>query len=396
VRVLFVVLATVAALLAAAPAASAAKRSVPPFFFGMNWDGEVEEQAPDGIRMAAASVMASSGVESERVAFQWAKAQPEEGMPFDHAKTDRAVRDAVTHGVDVLPVVILSPRWARQYPDEHFSPPVRIADYTRYLRAVVDRYGPGGSFWEANPKLPERPIRQWQIWNEVHLKYQWYVPSGIDYAPGYGELLRAAYRTVNEADPGAKVVLAGLTGRAWKILEHLYRDGGIAGAFDVGAVHPYTARAAGVVTIAARFRAAMRRRGDGKLPLWVTELGLPSSKGRSPVGGDLYSTANGMAKHLRMAYRLLAQTRSSPLVGVERAYWYTWASSYRAEPFRYTGLLGYDGESNLWATPALKQYVLSARRYEGCMKDAMARCLGPGYAPSGPTAASLPSGPPRD
>jgi hypothetical protein len=30
------------------------------------------------------------------------------------------------------------------------------------MRELVLRYGPGGSFWQERPDLPQRPIRDWQ------------------------------------------------------------------------------------------------------------------------------------------------------------------------------------------------------------------------------------------
>jgi hypothetical protein len=379
-------LAAAAALLVAMPGSAAAQRAVPSLFFGANWDGEVEMVAPDSVRDAEAARMAKSGVESERVAFEWLRAQPTRGAPFNHAKTDRAVKNAVTHGIDVLPVVILAPTWARQYPNVAHSPPKSFADYTRYLRALIARYGPDGSFWLENPLLAKRPIRQWQIWNEPHLQYQWSIPTGVDYAPGYGKLLRASYKAIKAADPGAKVVLGGISNESWKYLDHMYAKGGIKGAFDVAALHPYTSKPGGIITLAKRFRIILRRHGDGKLPLWITEFGLPASKGRIKSNNKLQTTDEGMAAYVEQAYRLLVKNQSSSLAKVQRVYWYTWASSYCCEQFRYTGLVKYDGKDTVTPMPALEQYMRSAQLYEGCVKDEQAQCAQTGQAPAGPPA----------
>jgi hypothetical protein len=379
-------LAAAAALLVAMPGSAAAQRAVPSLFFGANWDGEVEMVAPDSVRDAEAARMAKSGVESERVAFEWLRAQPTRGAPFNHAKTDRAVKNAVAHGIDVLPVVILAPTWARQYPNVAHSPPKSFADYTRYLRALIARYGPDGSFWLENPLLAKRPIRQWQIWNEPHLQYQWSIPTGVDYAPGYGKLLRASYKAIKAADPGAKVVLGGISNESWKYLDHMYAKGGIKGAFDVAALHPYTSKPGGIITLAKRFRIILRRHGDGKLPTWITEFGLPASKGRIKSNNKLQTTDEGMAAYVEQAYRLLVKSQSSSLAKVQRVYWYTWASSYCCEQFRYTGLVKYDGKDTVTPMPALEQYMRSAQLYEGCVKDEQAQCAQTGQAPAGPPA----------
>jgi hypothetical protein len=371
-------LAVAATLLAATSAASAqepAARAVPPLFYGANWDGEIEENASADLRWRENARMAESGVESVRVAFEWTRAQPRKNGPFDHRVTDRIVLNAVAHGLDVLPIVILAPRWARQYPHVVHSPPKSLGDYTKYLRVLVKRYGPNGTFWLQNPALRKIPITHWQIWNEPHLKFQWSIPDG-NYAPRYGQLLRASYASIKGVDPAATVVLGGLSNRSWEYLEELYRRGRIRGAFDVAALHPYTSKATGVITLAKRFRKVMKRFRDGTKPLWITELGLPASKGEKNASGGLQTTDAGMADFLFRAYELLAKRWQSTSSGAVRVYWYTWASVYCCEQFRYTGLLAYDNKSTTTPKPALERYVKSAQRDQGCVKDQFGACTG--------------------
>ena len=45
-----------------------------------------------------------------------------------------------------------------------------------YLAALVERYGPDGTFWTDHPELPKHPLREWQIWNEPHLPAYWDAP----------------------------------------------------------------------------------------------------------------------------------------------------------------------------------------------------------------------------
>ena len=384
VRRLGIPLAVAAALLAALPGTAAAQRAVPPLFYGMNWDGEIETNAPDSLRDAENARMATHGVEAQRLVFEWMRAQPRRGLPFDHTKTDRAVRHSVAHGIDVLPVVILAPRWARQYRHVTHSPPKKWTDYARYLRALIDRYGEQGTFWTENPHLPRRPIRTWQIWNEPHLQFQWSIPSGMDYAPGYGKLLRGSYRTSKAKDPAATVVLGGLSNASWEYLAHLYRKGKIRGAFDVAALHPYTSKPGGISTLTKRFRIVMRRNGDRKKPIWITEMGLPASKGRIKSNNKLQTTDEGMASYLWNAYKILVKNRSSSLARVERVYWYNWASVYCCEQFRFTGLLSYDNEDTVEPKPALDYYRRIAQRHQGCAKDEQAQCVEPGAQPAAP------------
>jgi hypothetical protein len=376
-RLAILLAATVVCLGALPAAASAQNRVVPPLFFGGNWDGELEFNSPDTVREQESDRMARGGVESVRVPFEWARAQPNSGDPFDHTLSDRFMRHAASHGLDVVPVVILAPRWARQYRHVTHSPPKRFGDYTRYLRALVRRYGPNGEFWTLNPTIPKLPIRNWQIWNEPHLRFQWSIPQGEDYAPGYGKLLRASYKVVKTEDKGARVVLGGLSNESWKYLQHLYDKGKIKGSFDVAALHPYTSKADGIITLTKRFRIVLRRNGDSKRPLWITEMGLPASKGRIDSNNKLQTTDEGMADYLERAYDVLVKNRKSSLAKVARAYWYNWASVYCCEQFRFTGLLQYDNKMTVTPKPAYERFVAVARRYEGCEKDTRAQCVAP-------------------
>jgi hypothetical protein len=357
-------------LLALTPAAQGAPRSVPQGFYGAVWDREVVD-APPAVQDAQWARMASAGVESVRAVFSWSDAQPDPLRPPSFESTDQLVALASAHGIRLLPVVIYAPPWARKFPGRGASPPARPGDYAAYLRALVARYGPTGSFWTERPDLPRRPLREWQIWNEPQLRYQW---DDGEYASDYGRLLRAAHAALRRADPGAKVVLAGATNLAWEALATLYRSGRIAGSFDVATLHPYTASPDRVIRAARLFRAELRRHGDGRTPLWITELGWPASSGRVRSNSTLQTTDRGMADRLERAYALLARTRRSGEVGVSRAYWYTWASPYRGgDIFGFAGLLRFDGGA-FSARPAYDAYVASARRHEGCAKDGAGRC----------------------
>jgi polysaccharide biosynthesis protein PslG len=350
-------------LLALAPAAGAAKRTVPVGFWGTNWDGAIKFDSPDETREANWKMMAESGVEAARTTFLWSQAQPLEFYPVDFTVTDAVVRLAVTNGIRLLPVVAAAPRWARQS-DEKNSPPTNRGRgaYANFIRELINRYGQEGSFWEEYSSLPKRPIGSFQIWNEPSANYQWTIPEDKDWAPGYGALLRKSYNVIKAADPDAKVVLAGLPNRSYQDLEHLYKAGNIHGAFDVAALHPYTAHEHGVLTITERFRQVMTKYGDGKKELWITELGLPASKGKSNDPSTLQTTNSGMAKFLEQSYSDLMKNRKR--LRVPKAYWYTWASSYKGWIFNFTGLNRWS-EGTESPKPALKVYRKMARRAQG-------------------------------
>ena len=372
VRVL--VLAVLATLALAAPASAA--RSVPHGFVGVHWSYELAS-APADAQDAQWDVMASSGIESVRADFSWPVMQDGREEPLDFTRSDALVRRATLRNVSLLPVVNEAPRWARAYKRRDKSPPRLNSDYASFIAGLVERYGPSGSFWTENPTLPKRPLREWQIWNEPHLRSYWDAPekSRWGYPAGYGKLLRSAYRAVKVRDPGAKVVLAGITQRAWEEIEELYAVGRIKGAFDVAAlqIFPQTVRRSVLAT--KLFREALRARRDGRKPIYLTEISWPASKGRTPrVRWLAHETSRSMAAKLATAYGRLAKNRGA--LGLERVYWFTWATRYGrgGSVFNYSGLQEYR-DGRFTAQPALGALQRVARTLQGCAKDATGSCL---------------------
>jgi hypothetical protein len=367
-------LAALVLLVAAAPAGAA--RSVPHGFAGVHWSHELAS-APAEVQDGQWDLMASSGVESVRTDFSWPALQGGRDEAIDFTRTDAVVRRAALHNIELLPVVNEAPRWARAYERREKSPPRLNSDYAAFIASLVERYGPSGSFWVENPTLPKRPVRDWQIWNEPHLRTYWNAPlkSRWGYPAGYGKLLRSAYRAVKVRDPGANVVLAGITQRAWEEIEELYAVGRIKRAFDVAAlqIFPQTVRRSVVAT--KLFRQALRRRGDRRKPIYLTEISWPASKGRTPrVRWLAHETSRSMAAKLAGAYAQLAKKRRA--LGLERVYWFTWATRYGrgGSVFNYAGLQQYR-EGEFKAKPALGAFERVARKLEGCKKDTAGNCL---------------------
>ena len=368
------VVAALAALLLAAPPALAA-RAAPQGFFGVMYDHGIE-RASDEVQDAQWDLMASSGVESVRTVFDWADAQPDgRGSAFKFDQTDGVVRRAALRNIDVLPVVFYAPKWARAYRNRFTSPPAKRADYVTYVAALVERYGPEGTFWTEHPELPKRPVREWQIWNEPHLPAYWDAPEKgpFGYARAYPLLLRASYNIVKSLDPGAKVVMAGLTQRAWEEIEVLYQHG-IKSYFDVAALQIFPQTVKRSVKATKLFRDALRKRRDGRKPIYVTEITWPASKGQTDgIKYQRQETPRGMATKLSQMYSAMVTRRRA--LGVGRVFWYTWSSPYGrgGSIFNFAGLQRFDGGAFV-AQPALGAYQRSARRFQGCTKTATGVC----------------------
>jgi hypothetical protein len=89
-------------------------------------------------------------------------------------------------------------------------------------------------------------------------------------------------------------------------------------AFDIVAVHPYAATAHGVDRKLARVRAVMRRNGDARKPLWITELGWSSAG--SPH--YLVKDSAAQARLTRETVALLRRRRDDYRLGT--VIWFRW------------------------------------------------------------------------
>jgi hypothetical protein len=366
-----------AALALALPAAAEAAKPVPQGFVGMNADGPL--LSPTVNLDAQLGAMARGGVETIRTSFYWSAAQPVSswiyidpsdytkytdvgGIPTNFTDTDRIVGTAAKHGIGVLPVVWQAPGWASLHPGNPGSPPSSTGPYTNYLKALAGRYGPKGTFWAKNPRLPKVPIRDWQIWNEPDSNKYW---SDQPFVPGYTALLKASRPALRSIDRGARSVLAGFPSRSWVSLARLYAAGAKR-YFDVAAVHPFSLPVANVPRILIQDRRVMNKFHDGKKPFFVTETSWPSAKGKTSTKYGFEVTPAGQANKAKKVLTTLAQLRK-PLK-VERVYWYTWISMDTSTdaPFDYAGLIKLGPNDTLLKKPAYSAFTSTALKIEGC------------------------------
>ena len=285
--------------------------------------------------------MRLGGVRAYRWLISWPALQPRADAGPDWEATDRVVASLAENRIAALPFVSGSPCFAVECGREpasraHRQPPVdspggKLA-WSRFLAQLVDRYGPDGRFWSANPSLPREPITVWQIWNEQN------APRNFVPAPSvarYAELLATASEAIRSRDPDARIVLGGMFGNPGgrgaiegpEFLDSLYRVEGSADHFDAVAVHPYAGDVAGVARQMRRIRDVIDSHGDAATPIWVTELGW----GVEADGqGRLVETLPGQARMLSDAFGLLlARAREWNLAGI---LWYAWRDTLPGRP----------------------------------------------------------------
>jgi hypothetical protein len=368
---------------AAAPSRSTAKTRtpgpVPQGFVGVDVDGPMFGPDTPINFSNQLKTMVSSGVQSVRVAFSWAAAQPYKtdgdvpdakkadftdvgGVPTTFAFTDMVVGDAARERIAVLPTVLYTPSWDAAENRNGVDYPKRYGPYGAYLTALIGRYGPKGSFWRENPSIPKMPIRSWQIWNEPNLAYYWRQP----FAATYVSMLKVAHAAVKKGDPGAQVVLGALTNTAWKSLGQVYKQGA-RNLFDVVSVNGFTKIPANVMLFMRFVRHAMSRFGDGAKPLIATEVSWPSAKGKTKAKYDFITTEAGQARNIAKLFPLIGQDRLA--LHLAGFYWYTWMGQEdpNSGPFNFSGLLGFHN-GDVTVKPALRAFSTATLALEGCKR----------------------------
>jgi hypothetical protein len=324
IRTTIATLAALAALLAALAATAEAK---PPRTF---WG--VSPQTPLGAEDFPQ--MGAGRVGTLRTPMVWAVMDPS-AVPADYEweAFDGLVLAAAENGIQVLPTVTSTPTWVSQVDGCEAScstnPPrsdVALLAWRNFLRAAVSRYGPDGTFWSLHPEVAAKPIVVWQLWNEQNSP-QYFTPRPDPSV--YAKLVTEGSRAIKSVDPAARVILGGMFAtpggqldpdtNSWNYLRSLYRQRGFEQRFDGVAIHPYAQGMRGVKLQVELLRKEMRRAGDGRTGLWVTEIGWASD---GPKSSPQVVGKRGQAKKLRFAFRYFRNNRKK--LHVRNIDWFSW------------------------------------------------------------------------
>jgi hypothetical protein len=265
------ILALGAALAGLAMGAGGAAAAAKPIYGVVPQDGAVPSEAD-------LLLMPEGGISSMRLLLHWGSVEPVPGT-YNWGGIDAMVRETTKRGIQPLFFFYGTPDWAAAedkrrcgecsvYPPK--TPKTRAA-FADFVRAAVQRYGPGGAFWEVPslvrvemagaerlggplcpiipsdcdeppppdpddptpvppteppppPPSPEpgpgeapcgctqaSPIRVWQIWNEQNSP-KYFAPR-VDVGD-YAKLIKSASKAIKSVDPGADVMLGGMWGPA--------------------------------------------------------------------------------------------------------------------------------------------------------------------------------------
>ncbi|MEK6273264.1 MAG: glycosyl hydrolase [Actinomycetota bacterium] len=321
-----------------APSTASAARSE---FFGTVQIATLNEQDIEG--------MAAARVRTNRFVLKWGWVQPTQGS-FEWGPADRFIGRLAVRGIRAVPAVWGNPGWvAGSGSTPPIGGPVAEQAWRNFLKALVARYGPAGSYWATDYRqqygagATALPIQSWQVWNEPNLQ-KYFAPTP---SPGkYARLLQISHNAINSQDPKARIVLAGVSGNgdlsAWDFIKSVYSVAGIKYYFDAVALHPYASTLDRQRQVIQKVRAVMRDRADGATPLWITELAWGSA---APDRFGINKGLAGQAQMLSRSFRMILNNRTA--WNVQRLFWLLWRdpSSSQAGTCSFcasAGLLRYD------------------------------------------------------
>jgi len=326
-RPLLTLIALLALAVALPPATAGAPTRTSKGFFGVAPQTPLTEQD--------ARYMKAGGIETVRWPMIWALIQPTPNGPYDWSTVDPAVATAARAGLRILPSLGSTPAWLTRKATTLPVDNVRQRQaWVAFLRAVVQRYGPGGAFWSERvqgvnyePPVPRpQPIRAWQVWNEPNFFYFAYPVSPSRYA----KLVKLSSRAIKGVDPRADVVLAGLFGEptaggkrgmpASDFLDRLYASPGLKRRFDAVSLHPYAVDAETLAELTEELRAVSIANRDRGVGLYITEMGWGSENNFQQVAFE--QGVQGQVRQLRNSYAYLIENRHR--LNLKQVHWFTW------------------------------------------------------------------------
>jgi hypothetical protein len=281
----------------------------------------------------------AAGLSTVRFDVNWEDFEPEQGK-WNRTylrKLDNVLAEMKARGIRPILVIIETPEWARASEGTKMTPPKNPADFGTAMGYLAKRYA-------------NHPGLAYEIWNEPNDPNFWNTLAGPD-PVFYTRMLRAAYRTIKQADPDATVLGGSILYNDLAYLDRMY-SAGAAGHFDALALHPYNEGNAprwieheqewfSFPLTVTQMKKRMAAHGEPNKTIWITEMGWPTSKVDDATRASYFIQAVHMVRGWHYVKTFVAYTlnqRDYPIYGFvtldgkPTASWkaYTWV----ARPFR--------------------------------------------------------------
>ena len=292
-------------VLSACASAQASSAWVPPDYYGINFQQlRVLNPSDRGEHLAQ---IAKLGINDIRLGLAWPRIEPLPPAGGVHEyrwdAVDGEIAAMARHRIRAQANITQTPRWdARTGIIDNLGcanssswAPEDITPYVDLARAIAARYGKDGSFWKANPDLPDKPIVRYEIWNEPNLRGGWCPRPEPEL---YADMFVGAARAIRSVDPHAQVLTGGVAPPAEQSSSYLSISEFLGRATahqpeltrlaSGAAVHVYPPTGAGKqLERVAWFRQQLRDGGiPNRTPMLINEIGWATHGGSSAVTED--------------------------------------------------------------------------------------------------------------
>ncbi len=240
-------------------------------------------------------------------------------------------------------------------PGQDHSPPRVPADYAAYAGAFAARYGPGGTFWRQHPGLASAPVHTYEIWNEPDNGEFW---SPAPDPARYADLYLAARAAIHASQPGAQVIVGGLTNPGSFLPAMVAARPQLRGHIDGVGIHPY-GRPLVVLSRIRAARATLVSLGMASVPLYATEFGWTTH----PPGALDYAPAALRPGYIESTLGALGHINC----GLAAAVLYTWVTPEQdaANPQDWYGISNPSGGGQIADVAAWAAGLRAARSSAG-------------------------------
>ena len=268
------------------------------------------------------------GADQLRLDISWAIIEPEPGV-YDWTLTDRLLGSTKAKGINVLGVIGFAPEWSHN-PDRSVKPDL----FAEFVDLAAQRYA--------------GKVAAWEIWNEPNQTRSWLAKPD---PRAYARLFEAASAPIRTHDPKAKILMGSLAPAVddpdgieispITFLKGVYEAKIDRSSYDVVSVHPfsYPALPSGdeewnTFNRLPDIYRVVKRNGDGKKPLWLTEYGARTGTSSRSVS---------LKRQTRLMIDAYRETKKLPFVQALFFYSLRDASPNVKEPEDNFGILKFNG-----------------------------------------------------
>ncbi|MCB4757260.1 MAG: hypothetical protein LHV69_09595 [Elusimicrobia bacterium] len=296
----------------------------------LHWNHEWNNyHFPEALLPKAVDQLAELGVPMIRMDILWSDIDRGSGRT-DFGRYDAIVDLLMKKNIGILALLQYNKDFGEGENLTWNKMPASFDEFADYVKATVSHF--------------KSRIKHWEIWNEPNHPEYWAHPK--DDLKKYTELLRVSYQAAKRADPECVVMNGGITEPLLEDVTHLYENGG-RDITDRLAIHffidPFAPdREERVHRTIDGVRDVMKRFGDEKKKIWITEVGCPGipphEKPQAWFGGGTVGE-DEQADWLETLYRLI---KKHPVV--EKLFWafYRDTGTEFKDAANYMGLVRFD------------------------------------------------------